>query len=662
MSSPNDSSAPTSPGVASYPVQVSLLAIWVALWMGLQALMARWGLGAGPQAGILLLGLLLVLGGLSLGWRERFLGLLTAVTFAISQILFMGMVIALGTLVSQELPGGPPPKVFGHELGRWAQALGVGDVFHSLGFLALLALLSLSMLAVAWKRRPYSLPRAGFLLVHMAPTFLLVGSLLGQFAGVKAWAELKVGQGAYRFQRLQGAESGRSYVLPGFRVRLDRLEVRRRASDTRLLMVRQQLNAGLSSANPEALPLEEGCQGKLPGTGLEYEVERWIPRAMELGKEQPSPAEARDPDVLVVLLGVGSPEPLIGVLHAFGDLESRKDEPLGRFAVVFREQLDPEFLASLRPHPARSESLLAMFGGRRLEVPARVGARLDVGAATLTVRAVYPDFQVRRDGEGNPVMRSRSLEPRDPWLEVDMAQPGKARQRVLLSAHQPEYSDQLNAANLPQGLSLRYLREGEETMRRFVVFSRVERRVALVDAGAVVREGSWELNHPFVIQPGLSVTPLGLFDRFNPVPVNSPETSGVPALRIKVVDPVQALAQRAWLPPDGQAHAFFGGRVALSLGRIADPRDVQSTLVITDPQGRELARQEVGVNKPLVYDGLAFLQSPHPSGDPQTCIILVVDQPGAWIAWVGYGLLLLGVVWMFYLKPWFKRRTAAEGR
>lgn len=641
MISPSDPDVPPVRVHSSHPRQAVLLLAWVSVWMGAQWLMTLQGLGARAQVGVLLVGLCGVFGGAFLRWRAQFPALLTSLSFAISQILFMGLVVALGTLVPRSQP--------------WAQALQVGDVFHSLWFLALLALLSLSMLAVAWKRRPYSLARIGFLLVHTAPTLVFIGGLWGQLAGVKAGADLKVGEGTYRFHRLRGADSDKAFVLPGFQVRLEHFEVQRRGAKVRLLASVPKVE-GDGDRRSSAIPMVEGRRGRLLDTGLDYEVECFLPGAVPFGTLPVPPTEAWDPDVLVVLLGVGSPDPLLGVLHAFGDEEFRKDEPQGRFAVLFREQLDGALLATLKPRPARIEQMVATFGDRRLEVPAKVGERLVLGDAQLKVVAVYPDFQVRPDGAGNPVMSSRSEEPRDPWLEVEMVRPGSPPRRVLLSAREPDYSDRLNAANLPQGLGLRYLRAGGEMLRRFVVFSRVERRVALVESGTVVREGTWDLNRPYVVEPGLSVTPVGLFDRYYAAPQGM-ERSVAPVLRVKVVDPRAALSERTWLTANGRGRGFFGDRVALSLQEDLDPKQFRSTLVIADPYGRELARQEVGVNKPLVYGGLAFLQSPHPPQDPEVSAILVVDEPGAWVAWLGYGMLMVGTAWMFYLKPWLKGRA-----
>ncbi len=650
MNSPSGSHAAASGVESSHLGQGLLLALWTALWMAAEGLMTSRGLGDRAQVGILLLAFCGLFGGAGLRWGRRLSDLLTSLSFAVSQVSFLALGVAVGVALPQD-PSRYPR----------AQAFGLADPFHSLWFTALFALLAISMLAVAWKRRPYPLARVGFLMVHAAPAVALVGVLWGQIGGIRARAELKVGEGTGTFQRLGGGKSDNAAVLPGFQVRLERFEARRRGTEARLLASVPGTGKGAASPRFASLPMVEGRRGQLLDTGLEYEVERFIPRAVAFGSLPVPPVEARDPEALVVLLGVGSPEPLLGTLYAFGEAEFRKDEPLGRFAVLFREQLDGPLLSTLRPCPARVETLVATLEDSPREVPVRVGERLQIGDTSLKVRAVYPDFQVRPDARGNPVMSSRSAEPRDPWLEVELTRPGGPPRRVLLSAREPDYSDRLNAANLPPGLRLRYLRTGGETLRRFVVFSRVERRVALVESGAVVREGTWDLNRPYVVEPGLSVTPVGLFDRFYPAPPGL-EPQAVPALRVKVVDPQAALSERAWLPADGRNKAFFEGRVSLSLQEDLDPRGFRSTLVLVDTQGRELARQVVGLNEPLVYGGLTFRQSPHPSQDPQTSVLLVVAEPGIRVVWFACGMLVLGVAWMFYLKPWLKGRAQGGGR
>ncbi len=528
----------------------------------------------------------------------------------------------------------------------------IGDAFHSLWCLVPLAALALILLAVAWKRRPYPPSRMGLLLVLIAPAFLLVGGLWNRLGGVKARTELKVGQGSYT---LQPVHAGKPYVLPGFQVRLERFDVSRIPSEIRLVATGPggDLQAGLRTP-----PLTEGQKGRL-GAGLDYEIERLIPGALEFGLKpgrMPVPPASGGADVLLVMLGLGRTEPVLGILHSFGE-EAFREEPQGRFAVLFRERLEGSLLASLRPHAPRGERLLATFAGRTQEIPAKAGGRLEVAGAVLKVVKTYPDFQVRKDGAGNPVMSSRSQKPLDPWLEVELLSPGKAPRRVLLSARQPEYTDRLNAPNLPEGLHLKYLREGEETQTRFVVFGLAEHRVALVESGRLVREDTWVLDRPFVVEPGLSVTPLGLFEGFFPAAQGQSETPGRAAVRVRVIDTHSGASERAWICADGSAKALLEGRVALGCSQpLPDPRDLRSTLVVEDPQGRELARKVVGVSDPLVFEGLSFLQGPQGSLDPEASAILVVHRPGAWMVWLGCLILVIGGAWWAYLKLPNRRR------
>jgi drug/metabolite transporter superfamily protein YnfA len=655
---------PPFPLESRFRLQAILLLVWFLVWILVQSLMTWAGLGTKAQVGLFFAGLVASLGGAFLKYRERWVRLLTSTVFAVTQVVSLGLAVLLGTLIPQ---GGSLEfyrQAFGPVLAAGLRRMQLNDVFGSLWFLALLALLSVSMLAVTWKRRPYSPARLGFLLVHIAPTFIFLGGLWGLLLGVRAQGELKVGQGSYTFQRTRGPEAGRPYVLPGFQVKLERFEVRRRESELKLWGFVDKGGVGNRLALPVVSPLAEGQKGELRD-GLTFEIERLVPEAVAFGLEPGRmpipPVFSADPDIMLVMLGVGRPQPLMGVLRAFAPEESRKEEPSGRFAVLFRERLDAGLLAELKPRPPQAEHLVATLGAQTRRAPAKVGEVLSLTQGSLRILALYPDFQVIRDKAGNPMPATRSGEPKDPWLQAEFTAPGSAPRRVLLSARQPEYTDRLNAPNLPPGLGLRYLREGEETQRRFVVFTREGRRVALVESGAVVRESTWNLDLPFVVEPGLSATPVGLFDSFLPPPAQSAIPSHA-ALRVKVTDSRTGAAERTWLQAGGGEQVLMGGRISLTCGQAPpEPRDFRSTLVIADPQGRELARKVVAVNDPLLFEGLAFLQSPRSALAPDSSAILVVDQPGAWIAWVGYALLLLGTPWMFYLKPWLKRRAEGKG-
>ena len=143
------------------PRQFLALAGWVLCWIALEALLRGLGLEGRPRLGLFLA----LLAGTGAAGRlaapDWLFNLLTSVRFAVAQgaFLILAVLTALAT--------GP-------------------EVLDSLWFFALLAVLAASMLAVTWKRRPYDRARAGFLLVHTAPTLVLLGALWRRFAGTGA--------------------------------------------------------------------------------------------------------------------------------------------------------------------------------------------------------------------------------------------------------------------------------------------------------------------------------------------------------------------------------------------------------------------------------------------------------------------------------------------
>jgi hypothetical protein len=156
------------------PRQALALAGWVLLWLGLEAALGGLGLGPRRQLAAWLAALAAMGGAAALaapGWLFR---LLTSVRFAVTQGAFLIAAALLGGL---------------------AAGAGRPGLCQGLWFCSLLALLSASMLAVTWKRRPYTLARLGFLLVHVAPTLVLLGALWGRCSGTPGRGSWLVGGG-----------------------------------------------------------------------------------------------------------------------------------------------------------------------------------------------------------------------------------------------------------------------------------------------------------------------------------------------------------------------------------------------------------------------------------------------------------------------------------
>jgi len=64
----------------------------------------------------------------------------------------------------------------------------------------------------------------------------------------------------------------------------------------------------------------------------------------------------------------------------------------------------------------------------------------------------------------------------------------------------------------------------------------------------------------------------------------------------------------------------------------------------------------ISMNRPLHHRGYTVFQASYRDGEPATSILSVSRAPGLPLVYVGTGLLVLGILWMFYVKPWLARR------
>lgn len=668
----------------NFLLQALALLAWCLGWMAVQTLLERRGATAQHEVTVFLAVSLAFLGGFFLLLRRRAFNLFTSVPFAVTQVVFLALSVVLGTLILQELKGAEYASLYGPKwwgglplfLARHAHA---DDVYHSLWFYGLLLLLSLSTLLVAWKRRPYPLPKAGFLLVHIAPALILAGGLMGKYGFVRAFNELHQGEPVSLFWRVKGPDPNDwkdAYGLPGFRARLEKFEVQHYDPEFKLYAFVEPDGKGGFERNPKSYEVKEGLAARLPLTWLRLKVDKAIPDAVDNGGFQEDPQAGPNP-VLKLMLGLGTPEPVAGYLLADSANACRFNEPGGRFSVLFKDRFDPALAAELKPHGPSAQRLEMTFLGKTLEHDAKPGATWSFPAFELKVVKLHADFPFKQGPDGPVVLDRIPPSLRGPWLEVRLHRLSDGADAPLfLCARTPAFSDQANAQILPpgMGMTLRYVRENEESQRRFLVYSLEDRQARLVEDGRVTRAEAWGPGKLFSIEKGLSATPLEALPHavWHADYIANPDTKGKapdadranPAVQVTVTDPDAGKSETRWLTaknPDGstaQGATFLGSRVGLAYHeKDAEPKDFRSVLVIEDKDGRELARKEVSVNDPLVFRGHWFYQSNYDPKDPTVSGIMVVVEPGLWLTYLGFLSLLAGILWMFYLKPWLKRRA-----
>lgn len=632
------------------PVLLALAVLaWALAWMALETWFGRRGTGPLAQALAPVAASLLLAGGLALGAPG--LGRRLAASRPLGRLLAGAILLGLaaGWAVARArggevLPGG----VLDLPLSILA-TVRPPDLLRSLWLEALLLPLAVQALAVARARRGELRRRPGLGLLLASPVLLAAAALGNRVGGVRATQVIPVGGTAAVFE--PAWPSGRPVPLKDFRVRLESLDAARREPAFRLETEGQ--------ASRWTARVESGQSGDLPG-GLRYQVERLIPDALPSGQVVEDPQGPENPAVQV-MLGLGSTEPLVGILFAREPEGWRRDEPQGRFAVVYRERFEPALLAALRPHPPVSQKLVLTFMGKTLEHPVQPGRTWDLPGFSLTVAGIYPDLGgLRKGADGRQELFSRSPFYRNPWLQVRLRQASGAQADLLLSARpiqDKDYADYL-ARTLPPGMTLRYVPEGEELQDRFVLLTREDGKVRLVEDGRVTRTAELSPNRPFIVEKGLSVTLLARYDRarFEPDFVPDPDVdvtaqSERPVLRLRVWDPATGAADSRWLQARGGDDqpvdaAFLGGRIRLAYRpKAPDPRDLAGTLSVLDPTGSELGQGPVTVGTPFTWRGHRLYLDGWLPGPPASARLLLATDPGLGLAWVGLACLVAGGIW-----------------
>jgi hypothetical protein len=85
----------------------------------------------------------------------------------------------------------------------------------------------------------------------------------------------------------------------------------------------------------------------------------------------------------------------------------------------------------------------------------------------------------------------------------------------------------------------------------------------------------------------------------------------------------------------------------------------ESWVKVDDPE-LGVSEHHISMNHPLHYRGYIFFQSSFVEGTPMMSIFSVARAPGLPLVYLGVALIGIGVVWMFYVKPYLAKRQAAR--
>ena len=195
-------------------------------------------------------------------WRT-----LRSLRFALVLMALIAVACIVGTLVKQE-PYDPTKAIadYGRPLGLLIGLLGLGHLYHTWWFLALLSLFALSTVACTVPRLRLRLGSLGSAVVHLSIVFIVAGALVKGLVGQEGMVNVPEGQAADCLQTDGGA------VPLGFGLRLDDFDIEYYDAARDLLLIWPD---PAQSARQE--PVRLGQPIPVGPDGTTVEVLRYVP-------------------------------------------------------------------------------------------------------------------------------------------------------------------------------------------------------------------------------------------------------------------------------------------------------------------------------------------------------------------------------------------------
>ena len=535
--------------------------------------------------------------------------------FAAAVLGAIAAAAVLGTMIVQQRPPSFYAEHHPHA-GRAILALGLGDVFHSCWFAALIGLLVAGLVVSGLNRWPVRLHNAGLFACHLGVLATLAGTGVSMLYGVRGRLDLRAGAAPTRLAAAleHGRPTGVSLTLP-FTVALDRLDVDRYASEYRIAAY---------TSNPDGSSRLEATFSADPGKRHRLPHRSWF-RALAyypdmVLRDRVAPATGGVP---VLRVGIDDRELW---LPDGGRTES--DD--GRVAVEF------DWQPSDRPQPV---------GGHRVAedgapaVPIQIGeTRTLPSGRQITARRFFPHY----DGSDEVPANIDEL-PENPALEVEIAALRSGPQLAWLQARTP----QIDLGD--GGPRLSYVYDTDVRPPQLLIHVAGASRIVRVLRDGEKRDLRWDDGLDLAggrIRLG-ALLPSALRTR---EPATASAEPRNPAVLIELADGGER-REHLLVAAEHSTVGFALSDVLTFERRDDQVRRWRAQLTIGEHSG------SIAVNKPLERDGWTFYPTGFDPDDPTVASVEVVHDPGVRWVFAGFVLIGLGAAYVFYVEPLLRREA-----
>jgi hypothetical protein len=561
-------------------------------------------------------------------------------------------------------------------LWNFSRATRLQSIHRSWPFVTLMLLLSLSLMAGTHKRFVWRATQVGFYMTHLGFLVLMFGfalSMVGEQRGILPLTIGKTLNQVWEFKANKAIDLGFQVTLEDFYT---------------------EHNNEIFSRFLDIAPEAEGFPGPVqrqlkayPGTtyeiwGGKYQVK--VLDAAEYGTAYPEVVEVPDgpsnPAVQIDLTG-SEGSGANGWLFALSGAQSSYQDPRERFVLSFFAKESP---ALVPPAPGEWGTLILRSEGFPEQKEAVIpGKSFNYAGKTLKIKKVAPDF-------ANRTAPTEMQSAQNPALELEITgENGKPIPRWTFawidfdSLHTPVFpeikmsylfrSGKVNANKVlrlletKKGLELITFNDSGTPRRRAILpgqeiptgvedfrlklntYYRSAKQEYKVDPSFERDLLAHDREHPSTDQDHTDhASPLGpvapdIRRKFHP--------PGPPAVKLQIIHP-GGTVERWFLSGHPQAGAWSDGILQLRFAPTGMVKEWRSLLVASD--GVTTRRQLVRVNTTMDFHGWTMYQTDADAKRPDYSGIQVLKDPGWYLIEPGLMFVCLGVIFMFWIKPWLK--------
>ena len=571
-----------------------------------------------------------------------------SVKLAVVIILVLVVACVLGTVVLQEKTLDEYVAKYGYGLASFFRITELNNVFYSYWFAFLLILLCANLICCTIKRWRNTFLQTGFVLTHLSIVLILIGGVVKLQLGLKGGVNVYEGKSVNYFLTQKVTRQGKvDYVkkdLP-FTIALDDFILEKNEPKFQLVSYVK------SNDRQKILDTKPGTKQRVPGSNYKVTITDYIPDA-ELKQEPRNTSDKPDnPAVLVKLFG-SEKAVAEGWLLAYD--RNSYDDKKQSLRIEYNWFSSQQELDNAITSIGNSKAMVSVaMSGQTQDYPLDFNKVFKFEGTDYTVKM----FQYMLNyGDRRPVEEQL---PENPAVQIEINGPEGIETRWVFEKF-PDW-DKMHPAKYKNlkitcsGIAGSYT--AKNTVK-ILQSSEGKQVIVYIKDKQIVETVPWELDKRYAIKDsGYQVLVSNYFPSFDfkKEVVKKSDQLGTPAICVDVEGPSGKVTD--WLFSNSQyANWYPDNNFALIYEPTGESvKHFVSKLRIVD-NGQTVAEKAIKVNDPLKYKGYAIYQSGYDPEAGSYSGLQIVKDPGIPVVFAGFGTLCFGVVFIFYIKPFLRKK------